>query len=47
MDEGIEGGLQEILDTEKGGSEKIVGLGGGVQKFVYFITNRKDGLLKN
>ena len=28
-DEDIEGGLQKVLDTRKGGSEKIVELGGG------------------
>ena len=30
------GGLQKFLDTRKGGSEKIVGIGGGLQKLVYF-----------
>ena len=25
----LRGGLQKFLDTQKGGSEKIVGLGGG------------------
>ena len=29
-----------MLDTLKGGSEKIVGLGGELQKSVYFKTNR-------
>ena len=29
-DENIEGGLQKFLDTQKGGSEKIFGLGGGL-----------------
>ena len=28
-DEDIEGGLRKFLDTQRGGSEKIVGLGGG------------------
>ena len=31
-DEDIEGGLRKLLDTRKGGSQKIVGLGGGVPK---------------
>ena len=38
-DEDIEGGLQKFLDTRRGGSEKIVALGGGLRKFVYFKTN--------
>ena len=43
-DEDIEGGLQKFLDSRKGGYEKIrVGL----QKFVYFETNRRGGLLKS
>ena len=33
------GGLRKFLDTRKGGSEKIVGLGRGLRKFVYFKTN--------
>ena len=33
-DEDIEGGLRKFLDTRKGGSEKIVGLGWGLRKFV-------------
>ena len=47
-DEDIEEGegLQKFLDTRKGGSEKIVGLGGGLRKFVYFKTNRRGWLLK-
>ena len=42
-------GLRKFLDTRKGGSEKIVGLGGGgvLRKFVYFKTNRKGGAPKN
>ena len=40
--EDIEGGLQNFLDTRKGGSEKIRG-GGGFQKFVYFKTKRSGG----
>ena len=28
-DEDIDGGLRKFLDIQKGGSEKIVGLGGG------------------
>ena len=31
-DEDIEGGLRKFLDTRRGGSEKIVALGGGVPK---------------
>ena len=39
--EGGGGGLRKLLDTRKGGSGKIVGLGGGVpRKCVYFKTNR-------
>ena len=39
-DEDFEFGLQKFLDTWKGGSEKIVGLGGGgLWKSVYFKTN--------
>ena len=46
-DEDIERGLRKFLDTRKGGSEKIRG-GGGLQKFVYLKTNRREGgLLKN
>ena len=41
-DEDIEGGLWKFLDTRKGGSEKKLG-GGGLQKFVYFKTNRRGG----
>ena len=37
------GGLQKFLDTRKGISEKIVGLGGGLRKFVYFKNNRRRG----
>ena len=36
--EDIEGGLLKFLGTRKGGSEKIRG---GLQKFVYFKTNRR------
>ena len=39
--EDIEGALQKFLDTPKGGSEKIVGLGGGLRKFVYFKANTR------
>ena len=31
-DEDIEGGLRKFLDTRRGGSEKIVALGGGAPK---------------
>ena len=40
-DEDIEGELWKFLDTRKGGSEKIVGLEGGLQKFVYFKANTR------
>ena len=40
-------GLQKFLDTQKGGSEKHFGLGGGFQKFVYSKTNRGGGTQKN
>ena len=36
------GGAPNIFRHLKGGgSEKIVGLGGGLRKFAYFKTNRK------
>ena len=38
-DEDIEGGLRKFLDIRRGGSEKIVALGGGLRNFVYFKTN--------
>ena len=38
-DEDMEGGLRIFLDTRKGGSEKIVGLGRELRKCVYFKTN--------
>ena len=41
--EDIKGGLQKVLDTRKGRPEKIVGLGGGLGKFVYFKANRREG----
>ena len=44
--------LRKFLDIQKGGSEKIVRLEGGLQKFVYFKTNttssyRSDGFELN
>ena len=36
-------GGRKFLDTRKGGSEKIDGLGGGLRKFVYFKPNRRGG----
>ena len=36
-------GAPKFLDTKKGGSEKIVGLEGGLQNSVYFKTNRRRG----
>ena len=42
-DEDIEEGLQKFLDTRKGVSEKIVGLGDGLSKFIYFKTDRRWG----
>ena len=44
-DEDIEGGLRKFFDIQEGGSVKIVGLGGGLRKFVYFKTNRKGFIL--
>ena len=45
------GGLRKFLDTQKGGSETIVELGGGgggAQKICRLQTNRRGGrLLKN
>ena len=49
-DEDIEGGLQTFLDTRKGGSEKIVGLGGGGSENLYTSKpagEGEGGLLKN
>ena len=37
------GGALKIFRHPKGGSEKIVVLRGGLQKFVYFKTNRRLG----
>ena len=34
-----QGGPLKIFTHPKGGSEKIVGLGGGLRKFLYFKTN--------
>ena len=38
---GGRGASKNLLDTQKGCSENIVGLGGGLQKFVHFKTNRR------
>ena len=38
-DEDIEGGLRKFLDTRRGGSEKIVALGGGAPKICILKTN--------
>ena len=35
--------LRKFLDTRKGNSERIVGLGEGLQKFVYFKTKGGRG----
>ena len=35
----VGGGLRKFLDTRRGDSEKIVGLGGGLRKSVYFKTD--------
>ena len=35
-------GLQKFLSTRKGVLEKVVGLGGGLRKSVYFETNRTE-----
>ena len=40
-DEDIEGGLQKLVDTRKGDSEKIVGLGGGGSENLY--TSKATG----
>ena len=42
-DENIEGGLQKFLDTQKGGSENIFGLGGGLWKFC-LLQNKQEGV---
>ena len=39
-------GFQTFLDTKKGGSEKIVGLGGGLRNFVFFKTKGRGGSQK-
>ena len=46
--EDIEGGLRKFLDTRKGGSEKIVGLGGEAPK-ICILQNQQErgGFLKN
>ena len=49
----IEGGLQKLLDTRKGGSEKIVGLGGEsktvciLQSRPMTLSYRSDGFQLN
>ena len=40
-------GLRKLLDTQRGGSESAVGLGGGLRRSVYFKTKRRRELLKN
>ena len=47
--ENIEGGSEKCERPERGGSEKLLGLGGGgLRKFVYLKTKRRRrGLLKN
>ena len=42
MDEGIEGELQKFLDTQKGGSDKIVGLGRGAPE-ICILQNQQEG----
>ena len=42
----LRGGLQKFLETRKGGSEKIVELVEGLQKSVFFKTNRGKGAPK-
>ena len=45
----LRGGLQKLLDTRQGGSENIVGLGGGSENlYTSKPTRRREGgLLKN
>ena len=39
------GGLQKVLDSRKGGSEKIVGLGGGaVAPKICILENQQEGV---
>ena len=42
-DEDFWGGLRKFLDTRKEASEKILGPGEGLPKFVYFKTNMRRG----
>ena len=44
-DEDIEDGLQKFLDTWKGGSENIVGRGGGLRK-ICILQNQEGGATK-
>ena len=37
------GGLRKVLDTRKGGSEKIVGLGGGSE--ICILQNQQEGVV--
>ena len=41
-EEGGGGRLRKFLDTRKGGSEKIVGLGGGAPK-ICILQNQQEG----
>ena len=46
-DEDIESGLQKkFLDTQKGGSEKIVGLGGEALKICILQNQQEEGAAK-
>ena len=45
-DEDIDGRLRKSLDTRKGASEKLVGLGGGAPKICILQNKQVGGLLK-
>ena len=44
-DEDIEGGLRKFLDTRRGGSEKIVVLGGGAPK-IFILQNQHNIIIQ-
>ena len=45
-DEDIEGGLQKLMDTRKGDSEKIAGLGGGAPEICILQKQQERGASK-
>ena len=45
-DEDIEGGLRKFLDTGRGGSEKIVALGGGAPKICVLCVPTHDIIIQ-